>query len=229
MVAGKGMINKWHNWLHCTPVWHNNTHSLQANTEPEHVFKHYNKRSLKCITKHVHYTIQSKVILVLCILWIFMRSSSTKQTSPNMYFTSLGARCFSFPFHAHRGQFTDSARADSPDFSSLTAPEKRLGPCACLSYVTSHTYSTCGSTKYYARAQLETDKRASLVTCMHPTCRVKKPRCIMLRREPGEIHTMCVLLRMQRRSLICMLLLIRDQRLRSIVRGKKLSVNEKIL
>lgn len=57
MVAGKGMINKWHNWLHCTPVWHNNTHSLQANTEPEHVFKHYNKRSLKCITKHVHYTI----------------------------------------------------------------------------------------------------------------------------------------------------------------------------
>ena len=28
---------------------------------------------------------------------------------------SLGARRFSFPFHAHRGQFTDSARTDSPD------------------------------------------------------------------------------------------------------------------
>ena len=36
---------------------------------------------------------------------------------------SLGARRFSFPFHAHRGQFTNSARTDSPDL--VHSPPRR--------------------------------------------------------------------------------------------------------
>ena len=48
---------------------------------------------------------------------------------------SLVARRFSFPFHAHRGQFTNSARSDSPDLVHSSQVSRDVGAVGELSAV----------------------------------------------------------------------------------------------